>query len=155
MPDHGPVRTGILVKKPEPEPKIRFLNQNRTLNRLKFDFGSGLRSQNREPNRRFTIPTVLGDFGWFGQKKFKFFWLNRNQTETSQNRNRPWTAQNPIQVRFMQTWTVESSIPARNRNRTGPGSGLVVGTILKFLYLVVWDLLEHLSVFLFMFVGTF
>ena len=23
-----------------------------------------------------------------------------NQTETTQNRNRPWTAQNPIQIRF-------------------------------------------------------
>ena len=57
-PDHGPVRTGIVVKKSES--KIRFLNRNRILNRSKSGSGSGLESQNCEPNRQFTVSAVLG-----------------------------------------------------------------------------------------------
>ena len=71
--DHGPVRTGIVVKKPNFEPDFRFLN----LNRSKSGFGSVLGIQNREPNRNRT------------KKNFKFFWLNRIEPEPNWNRNRP------------------------------------------------------------------
>ena len=49
-----------MVKKSESQSKIRFLNRNRTLNRLKFGSGSNLGSQNREPNLRFTVPSGSG-----------------------------------------------------------------------------------------------
>ena len=83
------VRIGIVVKKSKSESEIRFLNRNRILNWSKFGFGSSLGSQNHESNRRFTVLDCFGRF-WavrsgsirFGQKKFKFFWLNRNRTGT-------------------------------------------------------------------------
>ena len=86
------------------ESKIRFLNRNRTLNQSKFDYDSSLESQNRELNRRFTVSTVLGGSILFGQKKFKFFWLNRNRIKTrtvfEPKPLRTETASKPLKIWF-------------------------------------------------------
>ena len=74
-PDHGPVQ--IFGSDRNCGKKIGIENSvfesKQILNRSKFGFGSGLGSQNREPNRRFTVPTVLGGSVRVDQKKFKFF----------------------------------------------------------------------------------
>ena len=112
--DYGPIRIEIMIKKSKSESDLRFWNRNRDLNRSIFDFG--LKSQNRELNRRFTVQwrfsdgsdysmavrgsmEVQGRFGWFVgssvKKNYYYYFfkkkpnLNRsNWSEIARNRNR-------------------------------------------------------------------
>ena len=81
-PDHGTVRIETVVKKSKSKPDLRFRNQNRDLNRSISGFGSGLESQNREPNRRFTVQWRFGRFneGSRAVRSIFFFFFQKKKS---------------------------------------------------------------------------